>query len=197
MESFNDIKSLWQTDGFVDLPSSTEIEQTIKKYSRKKRRNNLLVISILACCLFTLVLIVKFDSFEMWSTYVGLLAFSIVGIYGIYTKLKKQNNLSSMETLSNNDFLSALEKQEKLTCIGKSRTQTILFIIWGVGFALYIYEFVSQNINHLLLGYGSLLVLSLMVWFFYLPYMTKRYQKDIQKTIHHIHHLKSQINDND
>ena len=197
MDSFNDIKSLWQTDGIVDLPSPDDIKKAIHQYSHKNKRNNGFVIALLFCALIALVLVMSFGDFERWTTYFGLLILGGVGIYTVYTKLKKQNTLNHLETLSNSDFLTALEAKENRTCIGKSKTLTTLFIIWTIGFSFYIYEFVSQSTNYLIFGYSALFLFILFMWFVYQPFMTKRYQKDIQKTIQHINHLQSQIKNNE
>ena len=195
MEGFNNIKSLWQTSEFDNLPQIAEIEGIIYRYRQKQKLNNFLAIILVACILVTLFLLVSFAAFKMWSTYFGLVLFIGIAFNTFYSKIKRQDKLSDLETLSNNDFLIALEKEKNQTCIGKSRKQAILFIIWAIGFSFYIYEFISYSINYLLIGYGALMMIIMVIWFFYRPFMTKRYQKDIQKATSRINHLKWQIND--
>lgn len=195
MESFEDIKSLWQTDRFDNLPQVAEIESIIHKYSQKEKQRNILVMLFLSCIIITLFLMIRFDTFKMWSTYLGLIFFTGIALNTIYLKLKKQHKLADLDTLSNNDFLMALEKEENQACIGKSRHQKVLFIIWFSGFSFYIYEFIYSSINSLLIGYGALLLFSIVMWFFYIPFITNHYKKNILETINHINHLKAQFND--
>ena len=196
MESFNDIKSLWHTDEPDNLPRIAEIKHTVRKYSRKKKLNNSFAIAALVGVLITFLLIITFTDFKMWTSYIGIMFFMGTAGYTMYLKIKRHSNLSDLEVLSNNDFLSALEQEENQTCIGKAKNQSFLFVTWATGFAFYIYEFITYGINYLLVGYAGLVVLGLFIWFVYRPLMTKRYQKDIKKTLDHIHHLKSQMNDN-
>lgn len=69
----------------------------------------------------------------------------------------------------------------------------VLFTFWAVGFFFYIYEFVFASTQWLLVGYGLLIGLILFMWFIYRPFMRKRYQRQIQKTIEKIHKLKTQL----
>ncbi len=197
MESFTEIKSLWQTDELDDLPLMVEIEKVIRQYVKKSKRNNTIVILSLAGILTVSALLIRFADYNLWSTYSGMIIFMAIALYMILLKTRRQNKLADLETLSNNDFLSSLEKEEKQTCHGKSKNQTLLFIIWAIGFSFYIYEFIAHSIGQLLLGYGMLTILILSSWFIYRPYMARRYYQNIQKTVEHIHKLKSQINEND
>ena len=196
MENFNDIKSLWQTDRNIELPQIEKIKGVLSQFNQKRKQKNLFSVILLVCCLIMLLLLVCFATIKMWTTYFGIMLWVGIAFYSIYLKIRQQNKLSGLETLSNNDFLVALEKEETQTCVGKSKNQARLFIAWAIGFFLYIYEPASKNPHSLLIGYGSLIVFIIAVWFFYIPFMTKRYQKNIQKTITHINNLKSQIHEN-
>ena len=122
---------------------------------------------LLACVLILSFLIVGLATFAMWSTYLGMIIFICVAFYGIYMRIKRRETLSEMESLSNMDFLTALEKKENQNCLNKSNQQTGLFISWALGFCLYIYEFILHRLDYLLLGYGALLSFILFVWFFF------------------------------
>lgn len=196
MENFNDIKTLWQTDRNIKLPQIEEIKGVLRKFNQNRKQKNLFSVILLVCCSIILLLLVCFATFKMWTTYFGIALWIGAAFYSIHLKIRIQNKFSGLETLSNNSFLIALEKEENQTCVGKSKNQALLFTIWAIGFFFYIYEPTSKNIYSLLIGYGSLIVFAIAVWVIYIPLMTKRYQKNIQKTITHINNLKSQLNEN-
>lgn len=197
MESFNDIKTLWHSDAVVSLPDMSEIENVMMGHSKKVKQINGILIFLLICCAATFLVLIAVAPFKMWTTYFGLIVFMGVTIYSIRLKIKKQRKFSRLETLSNNDFLAALEAEETQACSGKSRKIAILFSVWAIGFFFYIYEFVFACSEWLFIGYGSLIGLILILWFVYRPFMRKRYQKRIQKTIEKIQKLKTQIDENE
>ncbi len=191
METFRDIKSLWQSDELDNLPQLAEIEDLISKFSQKKKRNNILAILVLIVMIVMLFLVATYGEFEIWSTYFGIMLWVCMASYAFPLKIKKQNKLSGLETLPNHGFLNALENEENQVCIGKSKNQTQLFIIWMIGFSFYIYEIIHYSVNFLLLGYGALMIFIFVVWFLYIPFMVRGYQKSIQKTIDHVNRLRS------
>jgi len=195
MESFNDIKLLWQTNETTNLPQLADIEVVMRQYNKKRKKKTLLAVILLVCILIILFLLITFVTIKMWTTYFGIIIWMGLAFYSIYLKFRRQSKSSNFEALANNDFLIALEKEENQTCIGKSKNQALLFIAWAVGFSFYIYEVSANNTNSLVIGYGSLVVYIIAIWFFYLPFMKKRNQKNIQKMITHIKQLKSQINE--
>ena len=197
MESFNDIKALWHSDTVLSLPEISQIENVMIAHTKKVKQINGLAILLLICCVVALLLLISFAPFKMWTTYFGLLVFMGVAIFSIRLMIKKRHKFSHLETLANNDFLNALEIEEIQSCSGKSRKEAILFSVWAIGFFFYIYEFVSAVREWLLIGYGLLIGLILFMWFVYRPFMRKRYQKQIQKTIEKIEHLKKQIHENE
>ncbi len=197
MESFNDIKSLWHSGEAPKLPSKAEIENVMLTHGKKMKQINGLVIFLLICCAVTLMILIAAAPFKLWTTYFGLIVFMGVTIYSIRLKIKRQHKFLRLETLANNDFLDALEKEEENACNGKSRKMAILFSFWAIGFFFYIYEFVFASSEWLLIGYGSLVALILAMWFVYRPFMRRLYQKRIQKTIQKIQKLKTQIYENE
>ncbi len=194
MDSFSDIKSIWQANTFNDLPHIGAIEEAIGQFNKKIKLKNLLAIILLGVMIITLCFLISLALFKLWTTYLGLFIFMGVAFYTVYLKIKRHSKFSHLETLPNNDFLFALEKESEQACIGKSKHRTLLFIVWVIGFSFYLYEFISTDINYLLLGYSVLLILCLVMWFVYRPWMTKRYQNNVRMTIDHINHLKSQAN---
>lgn len=196
MDSFEEIKSLWHTNETANLSQQAEIEAAMRKYNQQRKRKTFLAVALLVCCLIILVFLISFATFNMWTTYFGILFWMGIALFSIYLKILKQNKFSTLETRSNNDFLIALEKEENQTCTGKSKNQGLLFIAWAIGFFFFIYEPASKNVTSLFIGYGALIVYIVAVWVFYIPIMTKRYQRNMQNIIAHINSLKSQINEN-
>lgn len=197
MESFNDIKTLWHSDKSTELPDIVEMENVLMGHSKKVKQVNGIAILLLICCVVSLLILMAVSEFKMWTTYFGLILFMGVAFYSIYLKTKRQRKFSRMETLSNNAFLEALEKEESEAGNGKSMKITIVFILWAIGFFFYIYEFVLASSEWLIIGYGSLILLILLMWYVYRPFMRRLYQKRIQKTIEKIKNLKTQIYENE
>ena len=195
MENFNEVAMLWRSDSCMHVPDISKIELIVEEHQRKMKLNNVLVILLLLVILTAIGLLIAFAEFKMWTTYVGLIIWLGIAFSVMHSKLKRQDKLLNYEVLSNHQFLSALEDEETQNCVNKSFGQTILFILWAIGFSFYIYEFIIDEMTYLWSGYGALLCLILFVWFVYRPFMIRRYQHAIRKTIDQIIDLKSQIDD--
>ncbi len=192
MESFSELKSCWQVSERQDVPP---IDDLLAGHKRAQKRSSIFVIILLSCISLVLFLILRFATIKMWSTYAGIILFMGLAFYSIYKRIRGRTRLSYLETLSNKDYLMALEVAENESCAGRSKQQAWLFTLWAVGFSLYIYEPTSQSLRSLMMGYGALAVYVVAVWFFYIPFMTRRNHRKIQKVLTHINHVKTQIND--
>lgn len=195
MENFSELQSLWLVEEPHSVLPADEIENVSKQFVEKQKRKNVLIMLLLAMLIITSIWLLSWAQFALWTTDLGILIFATLAAWMVNLRLSRQNEWSHLEPLSNSEFLNKLQQKTHETCIGKSDTQAKLFSFWAIGFCFYIYEFVSASLTYLLLGYGMLLSFVLIVWFVYRPFMKRRYQKDIQKTINRINHLKSQIED--
>ncbi len=195
MEKFSELQSLWLTNIPDSLPKFAKMEQIILQYRQKETKSNIFTLSIGVVVIGVLLVIMIISDFRLWSTFVGLGLFMILAGILVYVKIKNQVELSNLETLSNQKFIVRLEREEQETCIGKSNFQTALFMFWATGFAFYIYEFISDQMTLIILGYSALVLFGAIMWFLYRPYMTRRYQKNIQKTLNHIKKVKFQMNE--
>lgn len=192
MENFNELKEIWNQDRFDDKP---EVEIVIKQFNEEQKRINSRIILLLLLILLTLLFLLSGSYFEMWSSYLGLSIFAALAFVTLKIKLRRRNRLAGIENLSNADFLIELEKREHQNCSTKSKQQSYRFLAWAFGFLLYIYEPASSSKESLFISYGVLSAYILAVWFFYLPFMERRYQKKIQRTINYIEYLKEQFDE--
>lgn len=192
MENFNELKEIWKQDKFEGKP---EVETLIHQFNKKQKRINTRIILLIILILITVLFLLTGSHFKMWSTYLGLSIFSVLAFVLLKTKLRRQNKLNGFEGLSNADFLIELQKKEHQNCNTKSKQQVYRFLAWAFGFLLYIYEPASSSKESLFISYGVLSAYILAVWFFYLPFMERRYQKKIQRTINYIEYLKEQFDE--
>jgi Ca2+/Na+ antiporter len=195
MENFNEIKSIWENGHTDSIISNITIDDVIKQHIRKKRNKNINNMILLFLMLVTLVLLIGFASFQMWTTYFGLSIFLMVTCYLIYLRRNGRSKISDLELLDNNEFLSTLKEEKNKTCVGNTKQQTNLFILYAIGFGFYIYETASKSITSLLIGYGVLAIYLLAAKFFYFPLIAQRNQRKTDEIIKQINALQNQYDE--
>lgn len=195
MTDFDELKSLWKTEGSNNILKMEQIERSMRQFSRNKKKKNSLGIVLVALVLIALIIFITDSTYELWTSYFGLALLAGIVAGSLYLRATHQNKLSKLETLSNHDFLQTLEKEEYKTCMGKAQNQARLFIAYIIGAFFFLYESASDSLNYLLAAYGILLLFLLFAWFVIRPISAKFYQRDIQKTITHIRRLQSQMQD--
>lgn len=193
MDSFENIKAIWQSEKGTALPDVTAITRMVKHHQKRQSgRMVILLIAILVLLSVFIVLILFYD-YKLWTTLAGEILFVISGLYMLWMKYRTYSAKRNHELLDNEHYLEKL-RQEKIHDFSKiSRRQLTAFFLWLLAACLYFFEFFSQSATTLFAGYGCLLIFSLIMWFGYRPYMKRRYWKRNQHFIDQIEILKQQI----
>lgn len=186
MDNFEDIKQLWNSKNTLDIPNLEHIQNIVKQYQRKRKRNAFLVTSLFVLCGIAFILIIILHKPLHWSTSLGEILISIGFISGLVLKLKSLKNISKNELKSNSDFLKDLIKD-----INKKKSKANWHLIFSVlllaiGYGFFIYEDIKDNQLELILSYLGITLFAFGMYFIFRPFMKRKSKKKIQIIIDEI-----------
>lgn len=196
MESFDDIKSIWQLEKGVQLPHADEIEKIAKAFKMKKQNKAKTLMGLLIGLILGYIAVWIGLENVLWTTRAGLIISVLAILYVLWFKYQELKKEDQAEPLNSAAFLTQL----KLELINKKEEQTrmmIFILLFFVAYAFFIYEKVSVNIQLLFKGYSILVFVIGIFWFVFRPLVYRSYRKSIQKTITQIENIQHQINSNE
>jgi len=193
MDKFDEIKNLWQSHKIEKTPSVTSIKNAIKNYHSKKKRNIIFIILFFIFSIFVWIGVMINYKSHLWTTRFGEMLFIVLTIYLIFIKLKLLKKKQQEELLSTNDYLNELKKKSQKEA--QDQSKLIIFLIASVSLFLYTYEMFSYSKIRLIIGYSTLLLYFVFIWFIYRPMMLKRQQKKVQNLLNKIDTIKNQTNE--
>lgn len=196
MESFDDIKSIWQLEKADQLPHADEIEKIAKTFKMKKQNKAKTLMGLLIGLILGYIAVWMGLENVLWTTRAGLIISVLAILYVLWFKYQELKKEDQAEPLNSAAFLTQL----KLELINKKEEQTrmmIFILLFFLAYAFFIYEKVSVNIQLLFKGYSILVVVIGIFWFVFRPLVYRSYRKSIQKTITQIENIQHQINSNE
>lgn len=193
MEDFSTLQNLWLTQPVEQVPSESEMLDTIKTYRHKAKRNFMLTQLIFLVCVVLMVLVVFYYPSTMLTTRIGEALIIATIFYGAFLKWKTFKHRGHHTALSASAFLDKLKHDEVKSCTGSANEQATAFSLLTVAYAFYLYESVSGSIATLCIGYGLMAAVLGGLWFVYRPYKVRQREKKIQQLITKIETLKSEI----
>lgn len=196
MESFDDIKSIWQLEKADQLPHADEIEKIAKTFKMKKQNKSKSLMGLLIGLILGYIAVWISLENVLWTTRAGLIISVLAILYVLWFKYQELKKEDQAESLNSTDFLKIL----KMELINKKEEQTrimIFILLFFVAYAFFIYEKVAVNSQLLFKGYSILVVVLGIFWFVFRPLVYRSYRKSIQKTITQIENIQHQINSNE
>lgn len=193
MDNLNDLKAIWHSAKTDSLPTSVEMKQLIKKFRNQKLRNKwfTIVISCQISILITVVLCIT--PFKMLITYVGggLLVASTVLLAA--TNIKSLKRFYQLDNCSNQEFLAFIEQTRQNQIYYYKKTQTVIGLIWAIGWLLYLYEPVSRHPKWFIWVYGFAISYVLVIWFIVRPRYFKKGAEKLNATRQRLEKISNQL----
>jgi hypothetical protein len=174
--------------------STPDSQSIIKKANSYKRKQLLIDIRMLACMLLTaigIIVIWNLIDFQLFTTRLGIILILIA--IGMYAYLFSQN-ISVIRKInpstSNQEYLSAIKKLEKQQSYMQTRGISIYYILLGLGFAFYFYEFaLLMPLLGVVLSYGLTFLWMAVTWFFIRPKQVRKQREKIAAVINSLETL--------
>ncbi len=190
METNYNFQDIWKQKE-TTTPDSQSI---IKKANSYKRKQLLIDIRMLACMLATaigIIVIWNLVDFKLFTTRLGIILILIA--IGMYAYLFSQNiNIIRKinPSASNQEYLSSIKKLEKQQIYMQTRGISIYYILLGLGFAFYFYEFaLLMSSLGVVLSYGLTFLWMAITWFFIRPKQVKKQREKISAVINSLESL--------
>lgn len=190
MDDFENMKQIWNSKNNLNIPEIIDIQNIIKRYQNKKRRNAfLLTVSFIICGLL-FILIVLFYQYQLWTTIFGEALILIGFILGLMLKVNTLKSVNKSIMKSNKVFLEYLSKvtAERKTKVNWLQLVSVFLLTIGYGF--FIYEEIKDNKTEFILVYSGMLVFVLSMYFIFRPMMKRNSKNKIQKMLNEIESLK-------
>ncbi|WP_312769545.1 hypothetical protein [Epilithonimonas sp.] len=190
METNYNFQDIWKQKETI-APDSQSI---IKKANNYKRKRLLIDIRMLACMLATaagIIVIWNLIDFQMFTTRLGIILILIaIGMYA-YLFTQNINVISKINpSTSNQEYLSAIKKLEKQQIYMQTRGISIYYILLGVGFVFYFYEFaLRMSLLGVVLSYGLTFFWMAVTWFFIRPKQVRKQKEKIADVINSLESL--------
>lgn len=193
MDNLDDLKAIWHTAKTDSLPTSLEMKQLIKKFRNQKLRNKWLII-IASCLISILIIVVLFITpFKMLITYLGggLLAASTVLLAA--TNIKSLKRFYQLENCSNQQFLAFIEQTRQNQVYYYKKTQTVIGLLWAIGWLLYLYEPVIKYPKWSIWVYAIAITYVLVMWFIVRPRSFKKNAEKLNATRQRLEKISNQL----
>jgi len=195
MDSFDEIRNIWQNQKTESLPSITSINNAIKGYQTKRKREIIFLVFLAVVCLLVMIWVMIDYESNLISTRIGESIFILLGFYLLVSKLNLLKKKKQEELLNSTDYLDDLKERSQKEALNESRP--IPVIISVIALILYVYEILATSQTLLYTGYIILCILVVLIWFVYGPFMIKRNQSKIQNFLDKIDNIKEQSNEKD
>lgn len=190
METNYNFQDIWKQKE-TSAPDSQSI---IKKANSYKRKQLLIDIRMLACMILTaigIIVIWNLIDFQLFTTRLGIILILIA--LGMYAYLFSQN-ISVIRKInpstSNQKYLSAIKKLENQQSYMQTRGISIYYILLGLGFAFYFYEFALRMSSlGVVLSYGLTFLWMAITWFFIRPKQVRKQREKISAVINSLESL--------
>jgi uncharacterized membrane protein len=193
MDNLNDLKAIWHSAKTDSLPTSAEMEQLIRKFRNQKLRNKWFTI-VLSCFISILIIVVLFIApFKMLSTYLGggLLAASTLLLAA--TNIKSLKRFYQLDNCSNLEFLAFIAQTRQNQIYYYKKTQTVVGLLWAIGWLLYLYEPVSRYPKWFVWVYAVAIAYVLIMWFIVWPRYAKKDAEKLNATKQRLEKISNQL----
>lgn len=196
MNNFDEIKRAWQNAGAeVKLPSAQEVLKKVKNEQKKLTRKYIFGSVALFLTVLYLLYIVIHVRFQFLSTQIGagIIILSVIGgivanVYMAYiSSLKGPLDKDSRAYLN---YLLAFRKKQRRY---NGSFITIYFILLGLGFMLYLYEFLWRSMLTGIIGYTLTFGWIAFVWFFLRNRTIGKQEKRLEDMISRLQEISKQI----
>jgi uncharacterized membrane protein YcjF (UPF0283 family) len=193
MENEIDIKALWQKKA-VEMPSINEIQKSVSDVKQKLMRRIVLLTCIVIVTSILMIKIVVATESEMLTTKCGIalgifaMLVFVLSSYTMLPNLHKKN--SSNNVLAELQALKEIQKKQQFI---QSTMLNFYFIILGIGIALAVWESLKNNLLHIVLGYGFIVIWIAINWFVIRPKIAKKQQAEVNNVILHLEKIEKQF----
>ena len=195
MNSFDDIKNLWQNQPAAQAPDFEAIKKAANKSRRHMMARSLLALILLGGTLVFIVYIVLMADFKYQSTKLGAglviiaILFAMVFNAQMLQLIMKEADFTSSNQAYLQQLITYRDKQRSFLTKG----MVVYFILLSAGLMLYLYEFYARNPVFGLKAYALTILWIAFVWFYFKPRAIEKREKKINALIEQIQSICEQL----
>jgi hypothetical protein len=182
MDNFKDMQQLWLATN-APLPTVDEMKRAIRKYRLLHLLKTTAFLALLVLLFAATVFVVLYDSSGKWTTHLGEALYFVAIMILLSVQLKSLRRTPAAGNISGIEFLNFLKKEKESLIKFEKKTQLFGFLIAMAGLFLFVFDYVHKDSRLAIIMYASLLLFSLVGWFFLRPVFMRNKKKKLQGEI--------------
>ena len=195
MDSFNEIKDLWQNQPQAQIPDVAAIEKAVNKNRRQMIAKNVISLVTLGGTLVFIGYIGIVVDFKFLTTRLGivLIMISIMAALVVNSQLLMLILKGKDTALDNQEYLQQLIRYQNKQRFFQTKGMLVYYALMTIGFVFYLYEFYARNAMFGLAAYALTLSWIAFAWFYIHPKAVQKQEKKINDMIEQIKSVSAQL----
>ncbi len=195
MDSFNEIKDLWQNQPEAQIPDVAAIEKAVNKNRRQMIAKNVISLVTLGGTLVFIGYIGIVVDFKFLTTRLGivLIMISIMAALVVNSQLLMLILKGKDTALDNQEYLQQLIRYQNKQRFFQTKGMLVYYALMTIGFVFYLYEFYARNAMFGLAAYALTLSWIAFAWFYIHPKAVQKQEKKINDMIEQIKSVSAQL----
>ena len=195
MDSFNEIKDLWQNQPQAQIPDVAAIEKAVNKNRRQMIAKNVISLVTLGGTLVFIGYIGIAVDFKFLTTRLGivLIMISIMAALVVNSQLLMLILKGKDTALDNQEYLQQLIRYQNKQRFFQTKGMLVYYALMTIGFVFYLYEFYARNAMFGLAAYALTLSWIAFAWFYIHPKAVQKQEKKINDMIEQIKSVSAQL----